>query len=263
MKDVKIVLSGSGMLYPAFVGAISRLSEAEYTISEVAGVSGGSIVAAALASGIAPGKDMENLILNTLPGPNGLIDWSWWPFARYGLIKGNKIESKFRETFVESFGETTIPLHVITCNLSKRDHKVYSSSDTPDRSIATAVRASMSIPIAFKAVEQDGDLFVDGGVAQNFPLDIFGTGTNVIGLRFRSDAGKRRTITGIGSYLLSLLDTMMESINREHIEDAVYARTVILDVEGDNLNLWMKAEEARRLIEMGYRSMDQWLLKVE
>jgi NTE family protein len=39
-------------------------------------------------------------------------------------------------------------------------------------SLATAIRASMSYPFIFKAVEVDSLLLFDGGIYNNFPIDI-------------------------------------------------------------------------------------------
>ncbi|MBS0289508.1 MAG: ankyrin repeat domain-containing protein [Proteobacteria bacterium] len=60
----------------------------------------------------------------------------------------------------------------------QRDNVVFSALTTPNVRIADAVRASMSIPPAFKPVEvreQDGKvvgLFYDGGIMNNLPLDL-------------------------------------------------------------------------------------------
>ena len=38
--------------------------------------------------------------------------------------------------------------------------------------LATAIRASMSVPGAFAPVERDGRLLVDGGLVRNLPIDV-------------------------------------------------------------------------------------------
>jgi len=68
-------------------------------------------------------------------------------------------------------------------NLSDCDLAVFSYETTPDMEIALAVRISMSFPSAFKAVRITKDqaskigvaegLYVDGGVANNYPMFIF------------------------------------------------------------------------------------------
>jgi len=55
MKKVNVALAGSGQLYPVFVGALICLKERGLEIAEISGTSGGAIIAAALASGLAIG----------------------------------------------------------------------------------------------------------------------------------------------------------------------------------------------------------------
>jgi NTE family protein len=41
-----------------------------------------------------------------------------------------------------------------------------------DGDIASAMRASLSAPGVFAPVERDGRLLVDGGLAENLPIDV-------------------------------------------------------------------------------------------
>ena len=59
-------------------------------------------------------------------------------------------------------------------NLSTHFGKVFSIERTPEMSIVEAVRISMSIPLFFAVVRDErGDVFVDGGVLNNFPIKLF------------------------------------------------------------------------------------------
>ena len=62
---------------------------------------------------------------------------------------------------------------MIGTNLSTQMEQVYSAQDTPDVPIWRAVRISMSIPLFFASVEDEGDILVDGGVTWNYPIDLF------------------------------------------------------------------------------------------
>lgn len=64
-------------------------------------------------------------------------------------------------------------LYVVGSNLSLQIPEVFSDENTPNMEIWYAVRISMSIPLFFAAVkEDDGDIFVDGGVTWNYPLNL-------------------------------------------------------------------------------------------
>ena len=164
-KEVKLVLSGSGTLYPVHAGGIIRLAEEGYEITEVCGTSGGAIIAAALGSGYKPNEEIVDMIKKTLPAKNKLIDYSLWALlTRWGFVKGERIEKLFRKYLVDTLGETKIPVHIVTVDIERRVHRVFSTDTDPKMSLALAVRASMSIPGVFTPVKIGDSLYVDGGI---------------------------------------------------------------------------------------------------
>lgn len=268
-KKIKLVLSGSGTRYPVHVGAILRLAEEGYEIAEVCGTSGGAIVAAGLASGYKPNEEIIGMMKQTLPAKNRLIDPSLWAlFFRWGLIKGDRLEKIFDKYMVRSFKETKIPVHIVTTNLERKVARIFSSTTDPEMSLAKAVRASISIPGVFTPIKIKDELYVDGGVTANYLLDIFGTGEDVIGLRFGAahkitdykDA-ERKEIKSVSDYINANIDTMIEATTREHIEDAMFARTITLRTSHGGLNFGMTEADVDHMVQEGYDSADKWLRK--
>ena len=264
MTKIKLVLSGSGTRYPVFAGAIKRLLLEGYEIEEVCGTSGGAIVAAALGTKYSSYSlntiiDLTDMMLKSIPGK--LLDPRWLPYGTKGLFKGNKFLKEFEKRFVSSFKETKIPINIVTYNLDKGKHKVWSSRDA-GANLPLCVRASMSLPFIFDPVVIDGDMHIDGGIAANFPLDIFGAGKDVIGLRFQSStqASEKKIKTKI-DLIGATIDGMMNSTMNEHIEDAVYARICPLQTKHAGLNLLMTREDMFEQMREGYRSADRWIKK--
>lgn len=263
-KTVKLVLSGSGTKYPVFVGAIKALVEDGYKFSEVCGTSGGSLIAACIGSGLTVGQ-MEALVKRVNPAK--LIDLNWFPWSpSEGLIKGNKFLRQLRielpETFEEAFKESGIHVNVVTFNIQRGTHVIWGSRYTGKADLPLCVRASLSIPFVFDAVPlpYDGsgklpkpELHVDGGVGANFPLDLFGTGDDVIGLRFRPMAAPRPLNSKL-DYAMAVVDGMIEASTREHTEDAVHARQIYLDTSGGGLDFDLTPAKIEQLIEDGYKS---------
>lgn len=250
---IKVVLSGSGLLYPLHAGAMARLTE-EYEVEEIAGVSGGSIIASLIAGGHTS-ESILDIVLSTAPGDNlGLLDFSWFPPASWGLIKGNKFLQVFRKHMPRTFADTEIPLHVGTVNIDRREEVVFSTSETPEADLPLAVRASVSVPFAFTPVKIEGERYVDGGVAASFPVDIFGSGEDVVGLRVKSNPQKE-PVGNLLEYGFAVLGTMMGAIDKEHIEDAVFARTVILKTQESPANIFMTKKDVRALYTHGYTQM--------
>ena len=99
-------------------------------------------------------------------------DWLQDTIAIYCDGNGKATFAEFQE---RGFRE----LSIVATNLSKRRPEVFSFSTTPHVAVADAVRMSMSIPFYFNALRFDGhqfgegDLYADGGMYNNFPIQIF------------------------------------------------------------------------------------------
>ena len=263
LKKKKLVLSGSGKRDPVFAGAIRKLLEDGYEIEEVCGTSGGAIVAAALGTNYNPADpeksidDLMKLLYESLPGP--FLDPNWFPIGTRGIFKGNKILKEFRRQFPGGFGDTNIPVNIVTFSMERGVHKIWNADDNV--SLPLCVRASMSLPFVFNPVRINNELHIDGGVTANFPLDVFGDGENVIGLRFKSSMGKKRQVKNKIDLINATIDGMMESAMAEHMEDAIYARTCFLKTSHGGLDLLMNKQDVRKQVEEGYNSMRSFLSK--
>ena len=272
---MKVVLSGSGMKYPAHVGGLKRLHEyckAHNTeITDIAGVSGGAIIATAYASGYDwDNKDLEKLVLDTLPGPNKLIDTRYWVWREpFGYIRGKKLHKKFKNLFKRRFSSMSRNLHIVTVDLEGGKHLIWNGANSPNADVSYIVRASMSIPAVFNFVRLPAQwhketkhlkgriINVDGGVANNFPIDMFGTDTDVVGLTVKSSKQPKRTkIKNLRGFLSRTLDTMMLALEQEHIEDAMYARIIEMSVSAGTLEFNVSKKSAIKMMEEGYKAVD-------
>ena len=88
-----------------------------------------------------------------------------------GIIAGVSIETFFRELATPAFGigdfdKLPIPYRAMATDIETGESVVLDHG-----SLAQAMRASMSVPGAIAPVEIDGRLLVDGGIANNLPID--------------------------------------------------------------------------------------------
>jgi len=265
-KKIKLVLSGSGTRYPVFAGAIKKLLHRGYEIEEVCGTSGGAIVAAALGARYNPAmpyksvEDLMALLNKSLPAP--LLDPNWFPYGTKGIFKGNKLLKEFTKLFPAGFGSTKIPINIVTFNLNTGKHVIW-NENSGDISLPLCVRASMSLPLVFNPVKIKNDLHIDGGVTANFPLDVFGDGKDVIGLRFKPSNAKNKKIKNKIDLINATVDGMMETAMAEHMEDALHARTCYLHTDHGGLNLLMDKSDVEEQVKEGYESMKKFLNKKE
>jgi len=101
-----------------------------------------------------------------------VYDWLHETIARYCGGNERATFRQFRELGMRD-------LYVVAGNISQRRSEVFSHETTPDVAVADAVRLSMSIPVYFEALRFDGvawgqgDYYVDGGVYDNYPIQVF------------------------------------------------------------------------------------------
>ena len=170
LKPIRVALSGSGFKFPAHVGALAAIRDAGYAPIQLAGTSGGSIVASLAAIGM-PIEAMRELTLTR--------DWSdmltfspWSLLTNMGWCSGsNLLDWITAQTAGKTFADLATDLVVMASDVSSETPFEFSRSATPGAKIALAARASAAIPFVYAPVQYDGALLMDGGCANNIPVD--------------------------------------------------------------------------------------------
>jgi NTE family protein/lysophospholipid hydrolase len=159
-----LVLGGGGARGFVHIGAIRALDEAGIDIDMIAGTSIGALIGAAYARG----QSWQELaaIAARFSSRKQLIDLTL-PLVSFAA--GRKVSRFYRHHFGdEQIEDLWRPFFCISSNLSNA---------TPERHergpLWAAIRASSAIPGIFAPVQhENGDVLVDGGVMNNFPLDV-------------------------------------------------------------------------------------------
>lgn len=198
-RRVALVLSGGGAAGAAHVGVIRALEEAGARPDCVAGASMGAIVGGLYAAGLTPdqleaavqGVDWLSILddrpertqthpmrrrsrlnrelpLNRLPLRAG-EDGARWDG---GLVDASNLQLRLRALTspavgISDFDALPIPYRAVATDLASGAVVELAEGD-----LATAMRASMSIPGVFAPVTIDERVLVDGGVANNLPIDV-------------------------------------------------------------------------------------------
>ncbi len=164
---IGLALSSGGAKGLAHVGVIQVLEENGIHIDAIAGCSMGAYVGSLWAAGY-DGKQMAELAaeLDTNRDMLKLVDPVFPP--RRGFIHGNKIEDWLARSLKgTAFEQLNIPLYVVATELNGFARRVFHSGD-----VASAVRASLSIPGILEPAVRDGVEYVDGGVSDPLPVDV-------------------------------------------------------------------------------------------
>lgn len=251
-----LVFSGSGALYPAHLGAAKCLYDYGLRPRNLIGTSGGAIVAAFLSTGIKPSAALE-AVKQTLP--RNVISLNWNPFSRWGMFSLKKMERALRPHVPRIFAYAKIPLWVVTTDVGNRRSYVFSSHETPTDKVSKAVRASASMPGIMVPVRHNNMWLTDGGVTDNFALDLLPGPT--VGVRLLSNSGDALSEpTDWRTYLTSVLGCMMSEIERKHIEDAMYAKVINIELNWNPVDFWRVTDEVvEQLYKAGYEQTQKKL----
>ena len=191
-----LVFEGGGVKGIAAVGAVGELRAQGHLdhIVRVAGTSAGAINALIFALGYSI-EEQQAILQSTdfeafLDESFGLIrdvrrlakDFGWHRGEFFRGWLGDLIEAKlghrdasFKDLLAHDPSGSGISLSVIGTNLSTGYATCFSAQTHPTMTLLDAVRISMSIPLFFKVVRfgPRQDVYVDGGVQLNYPIQLF------------------------------------------------------------------------------------------
>ncbi len=154
-------LSGGGVRGVAHLGIIKLLEEEGIVPHMISGTSSGAIIGAFYGQGYTPGEILEIIEKTKLMNVLGLA------INLKGLLSFDRTEKVFSKYFPEnSFKDLRIPLIVAATNSRTGDIAYFSEGN-----LIRSVLASAAIPVIFKPVEIEGELYIDGGIVNNLPAE--------------------------------------------------------------------------------------------
>ncbi len=221
---VGLVLSGGGARGFAHVGVLKVLEDLKVPVDCIAGTSVGAIVGGLYASGM-DAHEIESVVRS--------LDWQGafrdrpsrrdLAFRRKqddrnflvrfplglrhgqvllpkGFVQGQKLQQMLRAMTLQvsdrpRFDDLPTPFRAVATDLETGRGVLMDQGD-----LATAMRASMSAPGVFAPVERDGALLVDGGLAENLPMEV---------------------ARAMGADILLVVDVSFQLQSREHLDSAL------------------------------------------
>ncbi|HDR52661.1 MAG TPA: patatin, partial [Mariniphaga anaerophila] len=199
-QSVGLVLSGGGAKGIAHVEVIRTLEENGIPIDYIAGTSIGAIVGGLYAAGYSP-DEMEELFRSDdfyfwstgriqkeyryyFSRPEPAPSWLELRIAKRedritllpptNIIPEEQMDFAFMELLAATnaacsnkFDSLMVPFFCVATDVHSNQPVVLREGD-----LGEAIRASMTFPLYFKAIEIDGKLLFDGGIVNNFPQDL-------------------------------------------------------------------------------------------
>lgn len=180
-----LCLSSGGVYGIAYIGALDYLINEKIielnNIKNYVGTSVGSLLLFFLIIGYSI-KDINDIIINLnfskLQTEINIVN----VLENYGIDNGNKfiylikyyLKNKLNIeniTFKELYLNYNKNFIVIATNLSSGEESILNYTNTPEMSIITAIRMSISIPIFFTPVLYNEEYYVDGALTNTFPIN--------------------------------------------------------------------------------------------
>ncbi|HET7763595.1 MAG TPA: patatin-like phospholipase family protein [Burkholderiales bacterium] len=258
---IGLALSGGGARGAAHIGVLKVLEELRVPVDCVTGTSMGSVVGGSFAAGTTP-ADMERIVTQT--------DWSgvftdrppraeisprlkqddykglFAPefgvrggslVVQKGIVSGVNIESFLRYLTQQSgsvadFRKLPVPFRAVATDIETGEAVVLDHG-----SLYRAMRASMAIPGAVAPVEIDGRLLVDGGIANNLPIDVARKmcGEVIIAVNISTPPLEREEITSA----LSIVGQLINFLGKERVDKQLAGltkRDVLIQPELGNIS---------------------------
>ncbi len=272
---IGVAFGGGSARGIAHIGIIQWFEENHIPIDVAAGTSMGGLVGGSFASGMSA-AELRTLITGT--------DWdlmfgaSSFPFKNlrrkedarsypsrleFGLKKGivpptalndgqqvDLLLARIAAPYygLARFDDLPTPFRAVAVDLVKGEKVVLS-----DGSLATALRATMSLPGIFPPVERDGHVLVDGGALNNIPADVVKSlgATEVIAVDVGYAPSTKVNYSMFG-LMSQTIDAMMRTATRAALASA--DMTIAIDVEGFGSLDWRRADE---LIARGYQAAEK------
>lgn len=289
----KGVFQGGGCKAIAYIGAYKKAYQRGVFFSELAGTSAGSIIAALIAAGATPNY-LEEIVLkldfqrfiskyNEANCLEKLVAKKVLPqrlssFNKYFSIKGitkdwGIFDSYEIEKFMESelqkltgkndvvtFKDLIPNLHIVCADLGSHSVRIWNKTETPNESVAKAIRCSCSIPIFFQPVDHK---YVDGGILSNLPNFIFSKEPNynrILCFKLISTDISAK-IESLDKYLFSLADTIIEGgndIQQKLLPESFEVPIKVNGISSTDFNR-ITNEQINSLILNGENAMDDFL----
>jgi len=198
-QNVGLVLSGGGAKGLAHLGVIKALEEHEIPIDYVVGTSMGGLVGGFYAAGYSP-DHIEHLILSPdfNEWVNGMVseqykyyfaakdpDASWLTLSiqldsslnaslNSNLARDFSLNFALTEMLAQpaqvagyNFDSLMVPFRAVAADIFTQKEVVLKRGSLHD-----ALRATMSVPVFYRPIRIDGKLLFDGGIYNNFPVDV-------------------------------------------------------------------------------------------
>jgi len=252
---IGLALGSGGPKGLSHIGVIKVLEENNIPIDFIAG----SSIGAAVGGFYATNKNIKKIEEIALSNDwRQTLSLSFDLSLCQGFLSGKKIK-KFIENIIDKkcFKDLKIPLSVVVTNIKTGEAIVINKGE-----VATAIRASISIPLFFKPVEKNDQLLVDGCLSMPVPVKVVKKmGADIIiAVNLDADYFSKNNINNYGFYKIAntsvkILTHHFSSLNAKEAD-------IIINPKVGKVG-WNKFINSKSVILAGEEAMRQSILQLK
>lgn len=275
-----LILSGGAFRCCSHIGVVKYLEDnkAICSIDTFIGTSAGSLVCLCLCLGMT--SEQLTLAINQFiklqsecpPDIEKILDL----YNAMGINDGDIIYKFVSQTlkrlagvssmtFIEFAKHTGKNFVVYASRLPDLDSFYFSVDTTPELDVATAIRASCSLPFVFTPVIIKDTMYIDAGLVHNFPYDYVRNNKlkDTLGVQISTKTTKAAP-SNLGQLFRMITSALMRKANQAHGEAPPCLTIVKLVQEGDGLDINfdvqscafnISEEKVQEYIRYGYEKM--------
>lgn len=265
-----LILSGGGSKAICHLGALHYHWEDEQTLDisnlkELRGTSAGSIIALLLVCGYTPMEIMKKVysLDNFLGAKNNSTIWD--VIQKKGLICIDQIlchlddmvmeKLGYLPTLKELYNQTGKLLIMPTVNITKKKKEYLSYKNYPNLKATCAARMSSNLPILFQEIKYNGDHYLDGGLADNFPSGNINPSKKVLGILVTGNDAEGTDISFVNYVYRAMMfpiNTMTLLRAQNHGDNFTIVSMVVDDAPV--MELQMSSDRKMAIFMKGYSS---------
>ncbi len=278
-KLKNLVFSGGSTKGFSYIGVIKCLDEFSLldNLEEIAGTSIGALFSILICLRFHH-EDLLNIFseldLNWLHSINS--DSLLHLINKYGLDNGDImvkvielfISVRFHNkpasevTFIDLWNYNPIKITMIGSKVYQGlvETDIYNHEITPKMTIIKALRITMAIPPIFSPINEEAHHLVDGGIVNNYPIELFKDKLDVTLGILCADKNRNEKCKNIIELYKSIIVFMMA--RETYIKKTEFADCTILIESGLNIfNVFnISTEDKQNIINLGYQLTKQFLL---
>ena len=267
-----LVFSGGGVKGISYLGIIKYIEEQKLlkNIENIAASSVGGIFALLITLGYSYEEQARLLFGINLNQLLNIYELNIKTFINnFGINSGENLNKLIKLlikkkigcediTFKELYEKSKINLIITGTCLNKQCIEYFNYINNPDMFVSLALRITYSVPFIFDKVIYNNNVYVDGGLLKNFPMDYFKDDIkHTLGFSLR---GKTELIEldNLDNYIISLLYVPSQSLHNKILEKYI-KNIIIINTSIDTFKMDLNETEFNNLISIGYKTIEKFL----